>query len=417
MKNKETYSPTKRFPEFYHDNWISCHLSDIGQVLNGLSGKTAEDFGKGYLYVTYKQVFNGNTINLNECERVKISPNEKQNKLFSGDILVTITSETREDIGSVSIIDLPQILTVYLNSFCIIYRLTDKIQTPPAFILQLLQTTHLRQQIKNIAQGFIRVNISRINFLDLNIRIPSQKHECIKIAKCLSVIDTQIELQRKKIEALKKHKHSLMQQLFPQRGQKKPSLRFSQFNKSGNWMQVHGEDLFDNISVKAGKIQLPLLAISQEHGAIPRNDINYNVIVSDESVANYKIVTKGDFIISLRSFQGGIEYSEYDGLCSPAYVVLRKKLKLDNYFYKYYFKTSPFVHELNKNLEGIRDGKIISYSQFSELHIPMPTLIEEQKAISSVFRTIDQLLELNNVKLQCLIDHKRGLMQQLFPNN
>ena len=88
-----------------------------------------------------------------------------------------------------------------------------------------------------------------------------------------------------------------------------PPLRFPEFSDAGNWVYLEGNKVFEQISNKKHSSNLPILAISQEHGAVPRNLIDYKVVVSEESRENYKVVEIGDFIISLRSFQGGIEYS------------------------------------------------------------------------------------------------------------
>ena len=104
-----------------------------------------------------------------------------------------------------------------------------------------------------------------------------------------------------------------------------PTLRFPEFQNDGEWDYVNGNELFVPIVNKNHNSDLPILAITQDQGAVPRDLIDYNVIVSDKSIAGYKVVEIGDFIISLRSFQGGIEYSNYKGLCSPAYIVLRRK--------------------------------------------------------------------------------------------
>ena len=143
--------------------------------------------------------------------------------------------------------------------------------------------------------------------------------------------------------------------------------------------------------------------------------INYNVVVSDKSVTGYKVVEVDDFIISLRSFQGGIEYSRYKGLCSPAYIVLRKKDKtLSSDFYRIYFKSFNYIQNLNKNLEGIRDGKMISYQQFSEIMLPLPTA-KEQIMIANCISSLDEVILSESQKLESLKTHKKGLMQQLFP--
>src|SRR5690606_8392626 len=139
-----------------------------------------------------------------------------------------------------------------------------------------------------------------------------------------------------------------------------------------------------------------------------------HVSVTDKSIETYKEVLPGDFIISLRSFQGGIEYSKYHGICSPAYVVLRRKAEISDAFYKYLFKSHGFIQQLTKNLEGIRDGKMISYKQFSELLLPYPSSSEQQK-IAECMSSLDELIEAESRKLDALKDHKKGLMQQLFP--
>jgi len=193
-----------------------------------------------------------------------------------------------------------------------------------------------------------------------------------------------------------------------------PELRFPEFINDGEWQYLNGDELFEPISNRDHNSDLPILAISQEHGAIPREMIDYTVIASKESINSYKVVEKGDFIISLRSFQGGIEYSNYKGICSPAYIILRKKQKLDDIFFKFYFKTDLYIRQLNKNLEGIRDGKMVSYKQFSEILLPYPS-INEQKKIASHLTSIEELIGSHKQKLDTLKNHKSGLMQNLFP--
>lgn len=193
-----------------------------------------------------------------------------------------------------------------------------------------------------------------------------------------------------------------------------PELRFPEFVTSAEWEYENGDELFEPISNKNHNSDLPILAITQEQGAIPRDLIDYHVSVTEKSVQSYKVVEVGDFIISLRSFQGGIEYSNYLGLCSPAYIILRKKQDLLSDFYRHYFKSFLFIQDLNRNLEGIRDGKMISYKQFSEILIPNPKK-EEQQKIASCLSSLDELLAAHNDKLDALKDHKKGLMQNLFP--
>ena len=194
-----------------------------------------------------------------------------------------------------------------------------------------------------------------------------------------------------------------------------PKYRFPEFALDASINYVAGGFLFDPITNRNHHADLPILAITQEYGANPRDEIDYKVSVTEKSLKAYKIVEKGDFIISLRSFQGGIEYSMYDGICSPAYIILRKKTNIIDQYYKYYFKSYRFIQDLNKDLEGIRDGKMISYSQFSSILLPKPDK-EEQQKIADCLSSIDDLISAEEKKLSLLNDYKKGWMQKLFPS-
>lgn len=244
---------------------------------------------------------------------------------------------------------------------------------------------------------------------------PKLIEEQYKIADCFFSIDSCLSSINEKKEQLKAHKKSLMQKLFPQNGQTVPEYRFPEFEKDGMWNFVNGSELFEPIVNKNHHSDLPILAITQDQGAVPREMIDYNVIVSKKSIANYKVVEIGDFIISLRSFQGGVEYSNHKGLCSPAYIVLRKKNDtIYNDFYRHYFKSIQFIRDLNRNLEGIRDGKMVSYQQFSQILIPYPPY-EEQHMISNCISSMDKTIKVYSEKVYMMEQYKRGLMEQLFP--
>jgi len=235
-----------------------------------------------------------------------------------------------------------------------------------------------------------------------------------KIADCIESLDDLICAENNSLNAMQKHKAGLMQKFFPSSEESLPELRFKEFADIKIAFKS-GYELFDSISNKDHKCNLPILAISQEHGAVPREKIDYNVFVSDKSLESYKVVEIGDFIISLRSFQGGIEYSVYRGICSPAYIILRKKIDICDQYFKYYFKTKKFIADLNKNLEGIRDGKMVSYSQFSELALPVPDKKEQQK-IADCLCSVDELINTQATKIEELRNHKNGLLQKLFPS-
>ncbi|WP_346350895.1 restriction endonuclease subunit S [Oceanimonas sp. AH20CE76] len=193
-----------------------------------------------------------------------------------------------------------------------------------------------------------------------------------------------------------------------------PRLRFPEFRDVEVWVSESAGTVFAQVTNKSHNADLPVLAITQEQGAIPRELIDYHVSVSEKSLKGYKIVEVGDFVISLRSFQGGIEYSNYHGICSPAYVILRLKGGYSSSYFQYYLKTHQFIKALTKNLEGLRDGKMISYKQFSEVFLVIPKT-EEQQKIADCLSSLDALIAAQAEKIETLKTHKVGLMQQLFP--
>jgi len=252
---------------------------------------------------------------------------------------------------------------------------------------------------ENLSGGLIK----QISFITPTL--PEQT----KIANFLTTIDERINQLTRKKELMTQYKQGVMQQIFSQQ------LRFKDDNGEDfeDWEEKNGNFLFAAISNKDHNSDLPILAITQEHGAIPRDLIDYRVSVSDKSVETYKVVEVGDFIISLRSFQGGIEYSNYKGICSPAYLILRSKTQLNSYFYKSYFKTPEYITKLNQHLEGIRDGKMVSYKQFSEILLPLPCLAEQTK-IANFLTAIDEKIQHIAKQIEATKQYKQGLLQQMF---
>jgi type I restriction enzyme S subunit len=251
-------------------------------------------------------------------------------------------------------------------------------------------------------------SLSKTTIEQILISIPNI-NEQKKIASILSTIDERIQTQNEIIGKYESLMKGLSGKLFIEK------LRFKKGKENDfqKWQSKFGNEVFKSVSNKNHNSDLPILAISQEHGAIPRHLIDYNITVTDKSIDNYKIIEVGDFIISLRSFQGGIEYSEYKGICSPAYIILRPFIAINNLFFKYYFKTDKYITELNKKIEGIRDGKMISYKYFSEIKLPFPSLDEQQK-ISSFLFSINEKIKIEKSILNSLTNQKQYLLQQLL---
>ena len=130
----------------------------------------------------------------------------------------------------------------------------------------------------------------------------------------------------------------------------------------------------------------PLLAATQNHGVIKKSDYENRTVEATKNLDTLKLVEKGDFVISLRSFQGGIEYSYCRGIISPAYTVL-KAHHLTGPYFKHLAKSPSFIDLLKSSVTGIREGQNIDYNKLKVEFIPIPT-IEEQQAIATYLDTI-----------------------------
>lgn len=226
-----------------------------------------------------------------------------------------------------------------------------------------------------------------------------------RIALILSTWDKAIELKEKLIEEKKKQKSGLMQKLLTGK------VRLPGFD--GEWEYKKANLIFANISDKKHGGIGEVLSATQDSGILPRSEIGIDIKFEESSLSSYKRILKGDFVISLRSFQGGIEYSEYSGLVSPAYTVLRNKLDISHAFYKKFFKSTDFITRLNGLIYGIRDGKQIGYKDFSVLELPYPDS-KEQKAIGEIIELADKEIKLHEKELEALKQQKKGLMQLLL---
>ena len=156
------------------------------------------------------------------------------------------------------------------------------------------------------------------------------------------------------------------------------------------------------------------MTIIQGKGTLPREQAGRNIHYDDSSLANYKKVEQGDFIIHLRSFEGGLEMANEDGIVSPAYTILRCKKPHSSLFYEAYFHTDEFInHILSKSVEGIRDGRQISYEAFKWLGLPYCDVSEQEK-IAQLFCTLSRRIEKQQQMVDDLKKYKRGAIKSIF---
>lgn len=179
------------------------------------------------------------------------------------------------------------------------------------------------------------------------------------------------------------------------------------------WEELKISDLFSSVSDK-GHSDLTVLTIVQGIGTLPRDSVDRRIAYDKASTNAYKRVEKNDFILHLRSFEGGLELANSEGVVSPAYTILRAKKVISPSFYYAYFRSFWFIsNKLRIAVEGIRDGKSINMDTFWNITVPYPSL-EEQYQVAECLRSLDLRLSKAEQALENFLRLRSGLMQQLF---
>lgn len=188
-----------------------------------------------------------------------------------------------------------------------------------------------------------------------------------------------------------------------------------------DWSLKKGRYLFVQRNDRGNDENLQLLSPSQKFGVIPQSlleDLTTQTTVKlkeNTDLSTLKTVHKGDFCISLRSFQGGFEYSEYEGVVSPAYQIFYKKEDLVNTYYKYIFKDSSFISKMNSYTMSLRDGKNISYFDFGNTYLPLPTVCEQQQIadyLDTQCSEIDATAEDIQKEISLLEEYKKSVITE-----
>jgi len=192
-----------------------------------------------------------------------------------------------------------------------------------------------------------------------------------------------------------------------------PNLTF----ESKDWERLTAEKIFLTINER-NHPELPVLSASQEFGMILRDEGGMNIFHDKANEVTYKKVSPGQFVIHLRSFQGGFAHSKVEGITSPAYTILdfKDKARHNDLFWKYVFSSEEFIKRLELITYGIRDGRTINFSDFAELEFYVPSQTEQQK-IGTMLSKIDSLIQAKTQKLENLKSVKKSLLQKCFPKD
>lgn len=263
------------------------------------------------------------------------------------------------------------------------------------------------------------INISNDTFVSKAVCLPLDPAEQEKIATFLSEIDALISAQDQKVERLKVHKKGLMQQLFPQPGETKPRLRFPEF--SGEWEEKTLGSIAKKVNLRNSKMEITrVLTNSANSGIVDQNDYFDRSIAVKENTANYHIVDINEFVynprISSAAPVGPISINKIGkGIMSPLYTIFRFHTGCVA-FYEQYFQTTiwhPYLKSI-ANFGARFDRMNITSEGFFNMPLYIPSYAE-QRIIADFLSNFDSLISEEEARLESLKDHKKGLMQQLFP--
>ena len=288
-----------------------------------------------------------------------------------------------------------------VSKFYPVFRFTNANST---FMAEFLNSSpRVKKKLSVLAVGTSQVVLSFEALKAAKFDLPC-KDEQDKIAAFLECLNTRIENQRTLVVALKKYKRGVVDGIFS---------RKLNFSYPQTWAELEISELFMPISDKGYSDKI-VLTIVQGEGTMPRDSVDRRIAYDKSTISSYKRVLPNDFILHLRSFEGGLEIVNEEGVVSPAYTILRARNEIIPLFFYTFFRSYWFINsKLRISVEGIRDGKSINMNTFWHIKVPVPS-IEEQRHISALISSIDNRIKIAEFEYKRLLRIRVGLMQQLF---
>ena len=388
--SKNLNVPHLRFPEFSGE-WVETTLGKISEITKG-SGISKDQLSEqgspcilyGELYTKYKSEIINDVYSRTELDSSSLV------KSKANDVIIPCSGETAIDISTARCVPFDNIL---LGGDLNIIRLKNY---DGGFFAYQLNGTR-KKDIARVAQGVSVVHLYGENLKQIRVYHPNIEEQK-KITRLLSLIDDRIATQNKVIEDLKKLKSAMTEKLYS--------------NVKGTTYTYR--QLFDVINERnKDNVYNNVLSASQELGMIDRSDINIDIKFEQASIVSYKIVRKGDYVVHLRSFQGGFAFSEKTGICSPAYTILRPKDNLVFGYLSHYFTSKQFVKSLKLVTYGIRDGRSINVDEWLDMKVVIPEKQEQSHTLATI-NSIECKLSNEHEICSRLIKQKSYLLRQMF---
>ena len=387
-ENKVLNVPPLRFPEFSGE-WDSFKLVELGKFIGGGTPSSSKlSFWTGSIpWISSSDIKEDNINNISISRYITEEAIEKSATKYCPAPVILIVS--RVGVGKVA---LSHTSLCTSQDFCNIIE----IKCHPVFLSYNLLRTMKRKSRE--VQGTSIKGITSDELQKMRVFIPKNKDEQNKISNLLTLLDERIATQNKIIEDLKKLKSAIVDRLY----------------SSTNGETYSFCQLFEVVNEKNKKLDYRnVLSASQELGMIERSDINIDIKFEQESISGYKIVRKGDYVVHLRSFQGGFAFSDRTGICSPAYTILRPNDLVGYGYLSHFFTSKLFIKSLKLVTYGIRDGRSINVDEWLNMTVTLPN-IQEQVRILTIINAIDAKLHIEIKKQSCLFRQKSYLLNTMF---
>ena len=377
--------PKLRFKEF-NNEWKKEKIKKIATI-----NPKNDTLPNKFIYIDLESVEKGVLINKNTITKDN-APSRAQRTIKLNDILFQTVRPYQQNNYFVKEMDI--IPYIASTGYALIRTSED-----PYFLYTLMYRHEFLNKVLDMCTGtsFPAINSNDLGTIEINI---PKKKEQEKIGKLLQLLDQKVELQQKKIEALKIYKIGLIQESYN--------------NNCGNKIKM--KDLIIQKSIRNAKNEVAnVYSVSNKEGFILQSEQFKDRTVASEDTQNYKIVEKNDFAYNpARINVGSIARMKQDvkGIISPMYICFRGNEKIIPEYLEYFFKSYKFTYEMNKRLEGsVR--MCLSYESMINIPIALPC-IEEQRKVSDLFNSVGHKINQEERKLKKLNEIKKGLLQKMF---
>ena len=395
--------PKIRFKDF-EGEWKTSLIGDIAPVAGGYAFLSNLFVLTGIPVVRISNILESGIVG-GEFANYKMLKGDESFRLYNGDAVIAMSGATT---GKVAVVRNTQFM--YQNQRVGKFTKTGKVDY--GLLTVIVSSQKFRKDLVKLLTYSAQPNASSRDIDSIIEFIPNNRQEQKQIASYFTHLDSLISASTSRLASLKQVKEASLQAMFPQEGETVPKIRFKGFE--GEWRKVKAEEIFKTINERNFP-ELPVLSATQDKGMVTRDSIGYNIFHDKSNEATYKHILPGQFVIHLRSFQGGFAHSSIEGICSPAYTIMdfKDRATNDDIYWKYVLTSKPFIKSLELITYGIRDGRSISFDEFKEMKFLVPQ-IKEQRAIASYFTALDRRIALQTQRLEKLKQIKAACLDKMF---